>query len=107
MSGGCRECRRFPLPQNSSAPTTGDQGHHLNLSSGAGVREFPAVPGHSSEGGNNMDLNKVGLVQKENSRWELQVKESKLGSAQLPCIGKLSLLIFSSSNTQSAKWTEL
>lgn len=52
-------------------------------------------------------FNKVVLVQKQNSRWELKAKESELGSAQLPHTGKNSLLIFSSSSTQTAKWTEL
>lgn len=45
-----------------------------------------------------MDLDKVVLVQKENPRWELKVKESKLGSAQLSPTGKASLLIFKHSD---------
>lgn len=45
-----------------------------------------------------MDLDKVVLVQKENSWWELKVKESKLGSAQLPPTGKPSLFIFKHSD---------
>lgn len=43
--------QKVSFPQVSSAPTTGDQGHPLNLSSGARIREFSAVQGCSSGGG--------------------------------------------------------
>jgi len=99
-------CRRFPLLQISSEQILPCQGIEVIICTsrlGLIIRKSPEVQGHSNRGRENTELNKVVLVIKENSRWELKVKECKLGSPELPHADKISLLILSSSSIQSAE----
>lgn len=54
-----------------------------SFSPGAGNQEISWSPRSQQWGRNSTDVNRVLLVRKENSRWELKVEEYKLGSPQL------------------------